>query len=129
MPFQINSSDPPDDAQPAGFGSPEIQQAPIVQRNIPAARTGTGSPCQIDDELFAIIGRPIINPTGLAWYYGFTGSNPSASVTVQLYDPVTQSWVVYSGTMWAPQYTPGGRAGSTVLLLDFSVRFTNLVAT
>lgn len=125
MPFQINSTTPPDDAQPAGIGTAEIRYAPIVQRNQATARTGTGAPCGIDDELFAIIGRPRINTTGLAWYYNFVGSNPSASVTVQLFDTVTQTWITYNATMWAPQYTPTGYAGTRIS--EFTVRFSNLV--
>lgn len=130
MTFQLKISGswetPPVDARPAGIGSARIDLAPIVQRNEPAGRTGTGGPARINAELFAIVGRPRMNTTGMEWWYQTSGigTQPSMSVEVKLFDPIDQVWHTYSGTMWRPTYSGSGFAGTKVL--EFRVRFTNL---
>ena len=118
---------PPDDAVPQSNDLNRIEYAPMVQRNGPTARTGTGAPCNTDDELFATVGRSIINQTGQTWWYSTLGmaGQDSMSVTVRLYDPEAQSWSAYTGTMWRPTYTAGFRNNQ---LVDFRVLISNLEA-
>lgn len=131
--FQVKISGvwttPPNDAKPVGIGSSRIDLAPIVRRNAPSARSGLGYPVGIDDELWAEVGRPRINATGLAWWYTTVGlaGNDYISAEVRLFDPEDQTWHTYSGYMWRPVYTGVGMAGTR--LVDFRVRITNLTQT
>ena len=110
---------------PVGIGDPVIEGAPIVLRYPPSARSGMGYPVGIDDELFALVGRPEINSTGLAWWYTTAGigSSTSKDISVRLWNPVAQAWVAYSGIMWQPSYNTG-KAGYRIT--EFMVKITNL---
>lgn len=116
---------PPNEAMPIGIGNPIIDGAPIVRRNSPTARDGRGKPVAVDDELFAIVGRPNIGETGRTWWYTTVGiiEGVSKPVNVRLYDPVYNSWRGYSGTMWMPSYNTG-MAGKRVT--EFMVHFSGL---
>lgn len=116
---------PPAAAMPIGVGDVNLPGAPIVRRHPPTARSGFGKPIGVDDERFAAVGRPYIDATGMAWWYTTVGigSDTSKSVTVRLWNPVTQAWTAYSGTMWQPSYDQG-RAAYKVT--NFMVMFTNL---
>lgn len=116
---------PPAAAMPIGVGSPDLTGAPIVRGYPATARSGFGRPVGVDDELFAVVGRPYIDATGMAWWYTTVGIGDeiSKSVTVRLWNVKTQAWTAYSAIMWEPTYDMG-RAAYKVT--NFMVRFTNL---
>ena len=118
---------PPNDAMPISVGDPSMDGAPVVRENEPYARDGLGNPVAVDDEKYAVVGRPYINATGLAWWYTTVGLGSSVSkrVYVRLWNPQTQAWTDYSAVMWRPVH-PGGRAGYK--LEGFKVKFTGLEA-
>lgn len=118
---------PPNAAMPASAGSPVIDGAPIVRWYEPEGRDGEGRPVATSSEMYAIIGRSVIDSTGLAWWYSTVGlgSNVSTAISVKLFNPVTQSWVSYSGLAWRPTYA-SGKAG--LKLTNFMIKITNLVA-
>lgn len=101
--------------------------APIVRWNEPEARDGYGRPIATSSEMYAIIGRPSINTTGMAWWYTTVGlgTNVSTTIYVKLFNPVTQTWTNYSGLAWRPTFS-GGKAGNKVT--DFAIKITNLEA-
>ena len=115
------------DAKPVGINSPRIDLAPIVRYYEPQARSGYGFPVQVDAELWAEVGRPLINSTGLAYWYTTIdmGTNAYVQRYVVLWNPTTQTWTSYQGYLWRPVWG-AGQAGLKVL--DFKVRITNLVA-
>lgn len=118
---------PPNDAMPASTGSPVIDGAPIVRWYEPEGRDGEGRPVSTSSEMYAIIGRSVINTTGMTWWYSHVGlgSNVSTPISVKLFNPVTQSWIGYSGLAWRPTYAQG-KAG--LKLTGFMIKITNLVA-
>lgn len=121
--------EPPAAAAPIAVGNTILPYAPVVLRNPPTARTGNGYPAGRDDELFAIVGRPYINSTGLAWWYTTVGIGTSdyRPVTVRLWNRWSQAWVAYTGIMYQPQYDdPQAEAGYR--LRNFRVEFRKLVA-
>lgn len=117
---------PPDDAKPAGIGNPVLDYAPVVRYNEPTYRTGNGLPAGIVTELWAEIGRPRINASGLSWWYNTVGIGENSSVYkgVALYNLRTQQWEQYYGYLWQPTFTRG-MAG--LWFLDFRIRITGLV--
>lgn len=130
MSFQIKPGaswlSPPASAMPVGINSSRIDLAPIVRRYGPEGRNGTGQPCLINDELWAVIGRPRINSVGLLFWYTTVGigDRPAMDVEVKLFDPQTQNWRTFAGVMWQPTYSGVGIAGGKVA--EFSIRFSNL---
>lgn len=130
MSFQVKISGswttPPNDAMPAQSGSPIIEAAPIVRWYEPEGRDGEGRPVAASSEMYAVIGRSVINTAGMAWWYSTVGlgSNVSTPIEVKLFNPVTQSWLGYSGLAWRPTYV-AGKAGLKVT--NFMIKITNLV--
>ena len=118
---------PPDAAMPASIGSDVIDNAPIVRYYEAETRDGYGRPVIVSSEMYAIIGRTSINTTGMAWWYTTVGlgSNVSTVVNITLFDPITQTWLAYSGYAWRPTYDRG-KAGNKVT--NFMIKVTNLVA-
>ena len=118
---------PPNDAMPSSLGSPVIEGAPIVRWYEPEGRDGLGRPVATSSEMYAVIGRSAINATGMAWWYTTVGlgSNVSTAISVKLFNPVSQTWVSYSGLAWRPTYA-AGKAG--LKLTNWMIRITNLVA-
>lgn len=131
MSFQVKIGStwttPPNDAMPAQVGSPVIDGAPIVRWYEPEGRDGEGRPVAVSSEMYAVIGRSVINMTGMAWWYSTVGlgSSVSTHIEIKLFNPVSQTWVGYSGLAWRPTYA-AGKAG--LKLTNFTIRITNLVA-
>lgn len=122
-------AEPPASAAPIAAGSILLPYAPVVLENEFTARTGNGLPAGKDDELFAVVGRPFINSTGLAWWYTTVGigTSPYQSVAVRLWRVPTQTWTDYTGIMYQPTYDkPIAEAGYR--LRNFRVEFRKLVA-
>jgi len=115
-------------AMPVSIGSQRIDLAPIVKFSIPMARAAAGFPIQVNDEMWAEVGRPKINATGLAWWFSASGASLGDAAYnsryVVLWNPTTQLWTPYSCYMWRPEYV-GGYAPYG--LSEFKVRITNLV--
>jgi len=118
---------PPNDAMPSSLGSPVIEGAPVVRWYEPEGRDGLGRPVATSSEMYAVIGRSVINATGMAWWYTTVGlgSSVSKAISVKLFNPVSQTWISYSGLAWRPTYA-AGKAG--LKLTNFMIRITNLVA-
>ncbi len=121
-------AEPPAVAAPVAIGSTLLPYAPIVLRNPPTGRSGNGYPIGADDELFAIVGRPSITSTGIAWWYTTVGIGTSSykPVAVRLWNRWTQAWTDYTGIMYQPiSDDPQGEAGYR--LRNFRVEFRKLV--
>lgn len=114
-------------AMPVSIGSYRIDLAPIVKYSLPLGRSAAGFPIQVDDEMWAEVGRPKINSSGLSWWFGLSGANLEANAYNQryvvLWNPITQLWTSYLGYIWRPDWV-AGHAGYQIA--DFKVRITNL---
>jgi hypothetical protein len=132
MTFQVKIGStwttPPTHAMPSSLGNDTIENPPIVRYSIPDMVSGYGLPVATSNEMYATIGKPVINRLGMLWWYTVVGlsDNVSTPIMVQLFDPVTQAWTRYSGLAWRPTYT-GGKAGNKVT--DFTITITNLEVT
>lgn len=121
-------TEPPQAAAPAALGSSRFAEGhgPIVRRYDPLERDGNGDPVRADDELWAVVGRPIIDATGRSWWYTTVGIGTSAeymTVAVRLYDMRTSTWRNFTGKMWQPTY---GEAVAGLKVSNWTVRFSNL---
>ena len=130
MAFQVRISGtwttPPAYAMPV-WNDPRMAFSAVVIYPVPSGRDGNGYPIRTELELRAQIGRPIINALGQTWWWTTVGAGFAtgyADRAISLYDPATQTWLQYYGTIWRPTYG-GGFPGEK--LWDFTMQITNLV--
>lgn len=116
---------PTDSAMPVGIGGSTIPYPPMVKRHEYTDKAGSGKPAGRYGELWAEVGRPIIEQEGYDWYYSTLGlaGRDYLDAGICLYDPLTASWNNYSCRIWRPVYR-GASAGSR--LLDFTILITNI---
>lgn len=111
--FQV----PPSDAKP-DTNLPAIVRYPEHLVTASGGGADSGKP-------LCVIGRSLINQTGLNWYRGFIGPTVThVAVTVRLLDLATGTWKSYEGIMGEPtlgEPLVGGR-----YYTDFRVTFTSL---
>ena len=124
-------SEPPLDAWPVGIAPGGIDAPPVVNYPQAVAISLSGAPTGIFGKPWTEFGRPRITATGMAYYNALFGSatTGSALVKVNLLDPRTGNWIIYSGMAWRPttaQRVIPGLSGPE--FTDFRLRITELVA-
>jgi hypothetical protein len=124
-------SEPPFDAWPVGIAPGGIDAPPVVTYPQAVAVSLSGAPTGIFGKPWAEFGRPRINATGMTFYNNLfaTATSGSALVKVNLLDPRTGNWTVYSGVAWRPvtaqRVIPGINGPEYT---EFRQRVTELVA-
>ena len=124
MSFQVNGQTPPRDAEP------DRNRSPVVIYPRPTAKRGTGIPTRAVGLPYAKVGRAWISQTGLNWWTAFFSSPDDlyVDVTVQVLDPLSNSWRTATAHMWRPTYdrVTTGQEGSNLLFRNFEVRLTGI---
>jgi hypothetical protein len=97
-------AEPPFDAWPVGIAPNGIDAPPVVNYPQPIAVSLSGAPTGTFGAPWAEFGRPRINATGMAFYNNLFASTTSGSalVKVNLLNPRTGNWTIYSGIAWRP---------------------------
>jgi hypothetical protein len=124
-------AEPPFDAWPVGIAPNGVDAPPVVNYPIAVAVALDGVPTGVFGKPWTEFGRPRINATGMAFYNNLFASTSSGSalVKINLLDPRTGNWTVYSGVAWRPtmaQRVLPGLSGPE--FTDFRQRVTELVA-
>jgi len=124
-------AEPPFDAWPVGIAPGGIDAPPVVNYPQAVAVSLSGAPTGIFGKPWTEFGRPRINATGMAFYNNLFTSTTSGSALVKLnlLDPRTGNWTIYSGIAWRP--TTAQRVLPSVSgpeFTDFRQRVTELVA-
>jgi hypothetical protein len=97
-------AEPPFDAWVVGIAPGGIDAPPIVNYPVAAAVSLNGAPTGIFGKPWTEFGRPRINATGMAFYNNLFPATTSGSalVKVNLLNPRTGNWTIYSGIAWRP---------------------------
>lgn len=112
--------------QPPLAAWPLIEAPPVVRYPQPSRRTGMGYPAGHIGMPYIIIGRDRIDETGTAYYNALftTVDQAYALVRVKAYDPRSNSWKIYDGTMWRPTFSDNAIGGPW--LVGYRIRISDL---
>lgn len=93
-------------AEPPLYAWPTVYASPVVQYPKPTRSNGYNYPAGIVGLPFCILGREKISDQGIAYYNALfsTATSEYTRVKASLYDQRTQSWLVYTGTLWRPEH-------------------------
>ncbi len=115
-------------AQPPLYAWPTTFAAPFVQFPKPTRSNGYNQPAGIVGLPFVVFGREKISEAGVTFYNALFASSTAeyARVKAQLYNPRTQAWEIYTGTLWRPEFKESV-SGMAYAFKDFRATVVDLV--
>lgn len=115
-------------AEPPLAAWPTTYAAPYVQFPKPTRANGYNRPAGIVGLPFCVFGRERISQTGLAYYNALFASGDAeyARVKARLYNSRTQTWNIYIGTLWRPEFRESA-SGMAYGFREFKATIVDLV--